>query len=43
MHMERKQFTAVSGDTADDNVGGKVSDPPIQYNAKANSGKSNNL
>ena len=39
MHMERKQFTAVSGDSVDD----KVSDPPIQFNAKADSGKSNNL
>ena len=43
MHMERKQFTAVSGDSVDDNVGDKVSDPPIQFNAKADSGKSNNL
>ena len=43
MHMERKQFTAVSGDSVDDNVGDKVSHPPIQFNAKADSGKSNNL
>ena len=43
MHMERKQFTADSGNSVDDNVGDKVSDPPIQFNAKADSGKSNNL